>query len=202
MQTTNTFHVCILPDHIVKYVGLHSLSQRSQSRPDHLEVWPVRGREHITRDEKLEVVNKQVGGYLIPYNLQPPCVRKLEVIGPNARTLPRRFLWMMNHEWLSQCSQSVTYEGNELAGHFVVRTLSWTNIDIKHNAQNPKLFNHELKYLNTHPKTMLNKKVLHLKSIGIFANENIVNAIDALWRGGRQTKFITSAFYRSACTLQ
>ena len=50
--------------------------------------------------------------------------------------------------------------------------------------------------------TLLNKKVLHLKSIGIFAPENIVNAVDALWGGGRQTKFIASAFYRSAglCT--
>ena len=49
--------------------------------------------------------------------------------------------------------------------------------------------------------TLLSKKVLHLKSIGIFAPENIVNAVDALWGGGRQTKFIALAFYRSACTL-
>ena len=47
IQTTNKFLVCILPDHIVEYVGLHSLSQRSQSRSDHLEVRPIRGREHI-----------------------------------------------------------------------------------------------------------------------------------------------------------
>ena len=49
--------------------------------------------------------------------------------------------------------------------------------------------------------TLLSKKILHLKSIGIFAPENIVNAVDALW-GGKQTKFIASAFYRSAglCT--
>ena len=51
---------------------------------------------------KLEVVHKQVGGYLIPYNLQPPCVRMLEVIWPNAGALPRRSLWMMNHYSLSQ----------------------------------------------------------------------------------------------------
>ena len=29
---------------------------------------------------KLKVVHKQVEGFLIPYNLQPPSVRKLEVI--------------------------------------------------------------------------------------------------------------------------
>ena len=29
---------------------------------------------------KLEVVHKQVGGYLILYDLQPHCVRKLEII--------------------------------------------------------------------------------------------------------------------------
>ena len=34
---------------------------------------------------KMEVVHKQAGGYLIPYNLQPPSVRKLEVIWPDAR---------------------------------------------------------------------------------------------------------------------
>ena len=48
--------------------------------------------------------------------------------------------------------------------------------------------------------TLLSKKVLHLKNIGIFAPENIVNAVDALW-GGKQTKFIASAFYLSVCTL-
>ena len=29
---------------------------------------------------ELEVVHKQVGGYLIPYKFQPPCVRELEVL--------------------------------------------------------------------------------------------------------------------------
>ena len=49
---------------------------------------------------------KEVGGCLISYNLQLACVRKLEVIWPNARALPRRSLWMMNHEWLTH---TVTY---------------------------------------------------------------------------------------------
>ena len=31
-------------------------------------------------------------------NLQPPFVRKLEVIWPDVRVLPRRSLWMMNHQ--------------------------------------------------------------------------------------------------------
>ena len=37
--------------------------------------------------------------------------------------------------------------------------------------------------------TLLSKKVLHLKSIGIFAPENIVNAVDAFWgrREGKQS---------------
>ena len=34
----------------------------------------------IVFGRKLEVVHTQVGGYLIPYNLQLACVRKLEVI--------------------------------------------------------------------------------------------------------------------------
>ena len=34
---------------------------------------------------KLEVVHKQVGGYLIPYNIQLACVRKLMVIWPNLK---------------------------------------------------------------------------------------------------------------------
>ena len=42
-------------------------------------------------------VQKQVGGCLVLYNLQPACVRKLEVIWPNARLLPLR---IMNYESL------------------------------------------------------------------------------------------------------
>ena len=41
--------------------------------------------------------------------LQVACVRKLEVIGPDAHTLPRPSLWIMNHE-------SVAYIGIELLG--------------------------------------------------------------------------------------
>ena len=78
--------MCILPDHIVKYVGLHSLSQRSQSRPDYLEVWPLRGREHITRDEKLEVVHKQVGGYLTRC-AQPRIAESISLNEPNGELL-------------------------------------------------------------------------------------------------------------------
>ena len=59
---------------------------------------------------KLEVVSKQVGGYLIPYSLQPPCVRKLEVIGPDARALPRRLLKLIT------ITHSVTYVGIKLLG--------------------------------------------------------------------------------------
>ena len=47
---------------------------------------------------KLEVVHKVVGGCLISYNLRLACVRKLEVIWPDAPPLPRRSFWMMNHE--------------------------------------------------------------------------------------------------------
>ena len=47
---------------------------------------------------KLEVVHKEVGGCLISYILQLACVRKLEVIWPDARALPRQPLWMMNGE--------------------------------------------------------------------------------------------------------
>ena len=42
---------------------------------------------------KLGVVHKEVGGHLIPYNLQSPCVRKLEVIWPDVCALPRGSLW-------------------------------------------------------------------------------------------------------------
>ena len=54
-----------------------------------------------------------VGGYLISYNLQPACVRKLEVIWLDARALPRRLLWMMNGEWVNN---SVPYVGVKLLG--------------------------------------------------------------------------------------
>ena len=60
---------------------------------------------------KLEVVHKEVWGCLISYNLQVACVRKLEVIWPDARSLLRRSLWMMNHYSLTQ---SVPYVGIEL----------------------------------------------------------------------------------------
>ena len=43
---------------------------------------------------KLEVVHKEVGGCLISYNLQLACIRKLEVIWPDACSLPRRWLWI------------------------------------------------------------------------------------------------------------
>ena len=36
---------------------------------------------------KLEVIHKQVVGYLIPYKLQLACVRKAEVILPDVRAL-------------------------------------------------------------------------------------------------------------------
>ena len=41
---------------------------------------------------RLEIVQKEVGGCLISYNLQLACVRKLEVIRPDARALSRRSL--------------------------------------------------------------------------------------------------------------
>ena len=47
--------------------------------------------------KKFEVVQKEVGGCLISYNLQLDCVKKLEVICPDARTLLRRSLKLMNH---------------------------------------------------------------------------------------------------------
>ena len=51
---------------------------------------------------KLEALNKEVGGCLIWYNLQLACVRQLEVIWPDARTLPHRSLWIIIiNEWLS-----------------------------------------------------------------------------------------------------
>ena len=43
---------------------------------------------------KLVVVQKQVGGCLIPYNLQLACARKLKVIWPDVCALLRRSLWM------------------------------------------------------------------------------------------------------------
>ena len=61
--------------------------------------------------KKLEAVRKEVGGCLISYNLQHACVRKLEVIWPDACALLRRSLWMMNAELLTQW---VTYVGIEL----------------------------------------------------------------------------------------
>ena len=51
---------------------------------------------------KLEVVNKEVGDFLISFNLKLGCVRKLEVVLPDARALPRRLLCIMNNESLSQ----------------------------------------------------------------------------------------------------
>jgi len=66
--------------------------------------WPLTMATMMTlvTVRKLEVVHKEVGGRLISYNLQLSCVRKLEVVWPDVRTLPRRSLWMMNHNSLTQ----------------------------------------------------------------------------------------------------
>ena len=65
---------------------------------------------------KLEVVHKEVGGCLVSYNLQPACVRGLEVIWPDARALPCRSLILifMSHSLTSCKDYVVSQVGIEL----------------------------------------------------------------------------------------
>ena len=52
--------------------------------------------------KKLEIVQKEVGGCLISYNVRLACVRKLEVIWSDVRVLPRGLLRIDYHELMSE----------------------------------------------------------------------------------------------------
>ena len=112
-SSINVSFVCPFMNHSVTKVSivLSVLSLVFLSRVTKcLPKWPAWKVSMVVFVRKLEVVHKQVGGCLISYEFQLACtyflsifflIRKLEVIWPDGRTLPRRSLWLMNHEWIS-----------------------------------------------------------------------------------------------------
>ena len=98
------------------------------------------GEGWVTACHHCRIVPDDEDAQSLAKGTQFACVKKVEVIWPNARALPRWSLWMMNHEWVSQ---SIRYVSIELLGQLKI-IIKCITVTIKSNLHNDLLTSSQL----------------------------------------------------------